>query len=191
VGAVDQPLHDATTPVTTDSSGSLPPAKTPEELLDGMGEWCAYRVEEWWTYEVCYKKSVRQYHADASGQVVTDQYLLGNYSAAETMAAEMEIDSGAPGGPIKFARHFYTGGDRCEVDDGNHIGEEGMRERFAEVRYTCGPGKQSVLIEVREPKSCSYVITVATPRLCKHHAFAAVPSTVVHIPCHVVQDTNS
>ena len=63
------------------------------EVLDGIGGWCAYRVEGWWTYEVCYerggkgeatsggKSTVRQFHMVAEGETVEDtgktDFMLG------------------------------------------------------------------------------------------------------------------
>ena len=44
--------------------------------------WCAYRVEDWWTYEVCYERHVRQYHKE--GAALISEYLLGTYDEGET-----------------------------------------------------------------------------------------------------------
>lgn len=55
-------------------------------------EWCAYRVEDWWTYEVCYKKHVRQYHKEHSK--VLSEYLLGQYSAADSSADIVQVRGG-------------------------------------------------------------------------------------------------
>lgn len=30
-------------------------------VLDSL---CMYRIEDWWTYELCYKKHVRQFHKE-------------------------------------------------------------------------------------------------------------------------------
>ena len=59
---------------------------------------CFYRVEEWWTYELCYRKQLRQYHKEG-GRVVS-QYLLGRYSGASTAASSdgEEGGSGEQGG---------------------------------------------------------------------------------------------
>lgn len=36
--------------------------EAPSELLEALDGVCFYRVEDWWTYELCYKKAVRQFH---------------------------------------------------------------------------------------------------------------------------------
>ena len=38
--------------------------KKPSELLSVLDSLCMYRIEDWWTYELCYKKHVRQFHKD-------------------------------------------------------------------------------------------------------------------------------
>lgn len=37
-------------------------AKSPREILAALDTLCLYRIEDWWTYELCYKRSVRQVH---------------------------------------------------------------------------------------------------------------------------------
>ena len=36
--------------------------KHPSDLLSALDSLCLYRIEDWWTYELCYKKHVRQFH---------------------------------------------------------------------------------------------------------------------------------
>lgn len=38
--------------------------KTPSELMSVLDSLCFYRIEEWWTFELCYKKHVRQFHKE-------------------------------------------------------------------------------------------------------------------------------
>jgi hypothetical protein len=53
----------------------------------------------------------------------------------------------------------------------------------------CGSGtgtarhSEHVVASVTEPASCSYVITISTPRLCKHPAFRKEPPPVDAIKC--------
>lgn len=132
-----------------------------------------YRSEGWWVYEVCYKKGTRQYHS--ANDAVTDEYRLGNYTAAPGADVnEVLTDDSVVGAPMKYVRHMHTGGEPCEVSG------EG---RSVEVRYTCSPAAQTLLSSVVEPRSCAYVFTVQTPVLCKHPAFKAQPPRVAPIGC--------
>ena len=168
----------SSSPPTTPTTLHLHPThpETPEDLMDELGDFCAYRVEDWWTYEVCYKKAARQYHGE--GSKVTDQYFLGNYSAAASDMVNPTVDTelGGGGSGVKYVKQMYVDGDTCELTGKN---------RSVEVRFVCGrAGQQTVLTEVREPSSCSYVLTLATPRLCKHPAFQDKIPTAVPIVCY-------
>lgn len=140
--------------------------------MDEQGDFCAYRIEDWWTYEVCYKKAARQYHSE--GNAVLDQYHLGNYSAADSDMLVPTIDSEVAG-EMHYVRQAYLGGAPCELTG---------RNRSVEVRYVCGRGSQTVLTDVREPKSCAYIFTITTPRLCKHSAFQDRIPMAVPIVCY-------
>lgn len=53
------------------------------------------------------------------------------------------------------------------------------------MRYQCGPDGDSVISSLIEPRSCHYLITIRTPRLCKHPAFRERPPTVGIIKCYL------
>lgn len=148
--------------------------KSPEEILDALGSWCAYRSEDWWTYELCYKKSARQFHLE--GGKAVDQYLLGNYSNSdnENMSV-VKVDEAAAGGPGKYVEQKYIYGAPCELTGGN---------RSVDVRFICGKGsQQTTFVEAREPESCRYIFTISTPELCKHSQFQEPVSKFTTITC--------
>ena len=55
------------------------------------GGLCLYRIEEWWTYELCYKKHVRQFHKEQN-QVVSE-YSLGTFQEEEVDQDEIKVVS--------------------------------------------------------------------------------------------------
>lgn len=77
-------------------------------------------------------------------------------------------------GALRYVAHRYSGGEVCELTGS---------PRSAEVRFTCG-GQDTLLTSVKEPASCSYVVTVTTPRLCKHPGFQQQPVPAALIQCH-------
>ena len=55
-----------------------------------------------------------------------------------------------------------------------------------QVRFVCSgasAGGESTITSIKEPASCSYVLTIATPRLCKHPEFRSAPPPVAAIRC--------
>ena len=51
---------------------------------------CAYRLEHYWTYELCHGRYIRQYHEEREGKnVKLTEYTLGKYDA-ETLAKDIE-----------------------------------------------------------------------------------------------------
>ena len=55
------------------------------------GGLCLYRVEEWWTFELCYKKHMRQFHKEQN-QVVSE-YSLGTFQEVEVDQDEIKVTS--------------------------------------------------------------------------------------------------
>lgn len=57
------------------------------------------------------------------------------------------------------------------------------------MRFTCGSdGGGTRLASIKEPSSCRYILTVATPRLCKHPSFQDQPVPATLIRCHPLLD---
>ena len=45
-------------------------------------------------------------------------------------------------------------------------------------------GGESIVQSIREPQSCSYIITIATSHICKHGSFRKAPNPPVAISCY-------
>ena len=100
---------------------------------------CASLTHDWWTYEVCFGRRVRQYHA-ISGVDEEDSHSLGAY---------------VRGTDPRLQR--YRGGDACAV---------GAAARSAEVKVECANADGAdmlTLISVDEPHTCHYLLTVHVP----------------------------
>ncbi len=67
---------------------------------------CFYRAEDWWTYEVCYQKHVRQFHreqaADGSTKLAVE-YSLGVFNASVTDADVILVRLSCTGCPTLSA----------------------------------------------------------------------------------------
>lgn len=138
-------------------------------VLDSIPEWCAYRVEGWWTYEVCYGKKVRQYHLDSkNGNEVSSDFLLGRYSESLGDLILKDVNSnssdwsGADSSDV-YVADICEEGDVCDLEDVG--GPVGMKRRV-EVRYYCGASLRPMLVDVKEPRSCHYIFDVRIASLC-------------------------
>ena len=159
-----------------------PAAASAAEQLAELGERCFYRVEGWWTFELCMRRHVRQFHAE--GDAVLSEFMLGLFSEAETAAAAAA--SPPPGSPAaaRYHVHVFSEGTPCDITG---------KRRSTEVRFLCAPeGSQAAAVvlaggsfieSIKEPSTCTYVLTFATPLLCKHDAFRVMEPTVSTIAC--------
>ena len=75
----------------------------------------------------------------------------------------------------RAAAQVYSGGEPCDVTGA---------PRRTEVRFGCGEAAgRDALSGLREPATCSYVLHLATPRLCGHPAFRVAEPPVRAILC--------
>ncbi|NXX39703.1 OS9 protein, partial [Tricholaema leucomelas] len=131
---------------------------------------CLVKTKDWWTYEFCYGKHIQQYHVEES-EIKGDILFLGYYQSAfdwddETAKASKQHRL------KRYHSQSYVNGSRCDLTG---------RAREAEVRFLCEEGAGDYLARVDEPQSCSYVLTVHTPRLC-HHPFLRPPASAAPQP---------
>ncbi|KAK3257524.1 Protein OS-9, partial [Cymbomonas tetramitiformis] len=105
--------------IDSSSGDILNRPKTVTELLDSLGKACFFRVEGWWTYELCYHKHVRQYHSER--EQVLSEFFLGHYDGEATKefhAAQPNpeyVEDGGLGLSQRFHTHIYTNGTKCDL----------------------------------------------------------------------------
>lgn len=143
-------------------------------MLSTLSARCFYRLEDWWTYELCYEKHVRQFHREK--EVLSSEYSLGVYEGepAETDTMQGSIGEANSG---KYVKQLYTQGDACDLTG---------QTRQTEVRYSCGEGGQEAILSIKEPSTCHYVLNVAVPGLCQMPTFRQDPELVTQIVCKAV-----
>ncbi|XP_044770718.1 protein OS-9 isoform X9 [Neomonachus schauinslandi] len=135
------------------------------------------QTKDWWTYEFCYGRHIQQYHMEDS-EIKGEVLYLGYYQSAfdwddETAKASKQHRL------KRYHSQTYGNGSKCDLNG---------RPREAEVRFLCdeGAGMSGDYIDrVDEPLSCSYVLTIRTPRLCPHPLLRPPPSAAPQaILCH-------
>ncbi|XP_021097058.1 protein OS-9 isoform X4 [Heterocephalus glaber] len=148
------------------------------ELLDPMRDApCLLKTKDWWTYQFCYGRHIQQYHMEDS-EIKGDILYLGYYQSAFDWADETAKAS-KQHRLKRYHSQTYGNGSKCDLNG---------RPREAEVRFLCDEGagiSGDYIDRVDEPLSCSYVLTVQTPRLCSHPLLRPSPSAAPQaILCH-------
>ncbi|XP_026315422.1 endoplasmic reticulum lectin 1 isoform X3 [Hyposmocoma kahamanoa] len=160
---------------------------------------CSYRLESFWSYEVCHGRYIRQYHEDRDGKIVrTQEYYLGYWNQEKQAKLEAQLDAVDEEKQAPYSRPALIRSTKNkksnkidEDDDGNRMAKvEGFSLPFVElvmddgticdlsgkprvtrVQYVCySPGKHEVY-SFKETSTCEYEIIILSPLLCEHPAF--------------------
>ncbi|KAF9923010.1 Protein OS-9 [Linnemannia zychae] len=157
------------------------------ELLDHLTGQCLQQKRDYWTYEYCHKKSIRQYHvAQLNGQWVPDPneliYTLALYDPKpaniqdqtnnEAALQQRPLSSAPPTTELevnnerKYLVQRWENGDICDLT--------GL-SRKVEVQFHCAPYDDRIQF-VTEPSTCNYIMVIYSPNLCKDPAFESIPA---------------
>ena len=135
---------------------------------------CAYRLEHYWTYELCHGKYIRQYHEERDGKnMKTTEYFLGYYSKEvheekKKELAEQALDTLHKKKPLKkkiesFNMPYYEivmlDGTLCDLNG---------QPRITRVHYVCYPPGKNEIYSLKESSTCEYEVVVLTSVLCNH-----------------------
>ncbi|THD24636.1 hypothetical protein D915_004188 [Fasciola hepatica] len=176
-------------PVSTKGEGEMDNAASETQLLNEIfsREPCAVRTEFYWTYELCHKAHIRQYHEEFKPDKTVSsrqEYFLGYLDKTgafpESSVAQKpdRISLGEYAYP--YFRVNFTMGDVCDVT---------QQHRVAAVLYICFEEIEAQIVEVAEVESCQYQVIFATRHLCRHPAYRRQHKTVNSIPCRPRDDS--
>lgn len=170
---------------------------TASELMENLflQTSCSYRLESYWTYELCHGRHLRQYHEtkEQGKKPKLQEYFLGfgrDVSAKETATGStteesLEQPPPATDANIKYRRiegidlPYYevvmTGGTPCDLT--------GV-PRKTRILYVCQPDGHGEVYELKETSTCEYEVMVLTAVLCVHPLFRPKNPPVNKISCH-------
>ncbi|EDW04023.1 GH10202 [Drosophila grimshawi] len=149
---------------------------------------CSYRIEAYWSYEICHGHHVRQYHEEREGKNVKFQeYYLGKWSDEKTelakkeWEAERKTDSKPKYKTLKIDNTRYpyfemefTDGTLCDIINA---------PRTTMARYVCYPHGKDDIYSFKETSSCNYEAIILTSSLCAIPAFHAEETKEISIKC--------
>ncbi|XP_066522332.1 protein OS-9 isoform X2 [Hoplias malabaricus] len=157
-----------------DSQGYNGPG-VPELLKPMQTAPCLVKTKDWWTYEFCYGKHIKQYHLEDS-EIKGDVLFLGYFESEfdwtnETAKATKQHKL------KRYHSQSYVNGSKCDLNGS---------PRETEVRFVCEEGSSDFIARVDEPQSCRYVLTIHTSRTCQHPLLrppsSAKPQSIVCQP---------
>ncbi|KAL2083016.1 hypothetical protein ACEWY4_020789 [Coilia grayii] len=169
---------------------------TPDVLLEPLFKQssCSYRLESYWTYEVCHGKHVRQYHEEKeTGQTNIQEYYLGNMQKTSTdPSAESETETtGASSAkhkevPTKNIEGQLTPYYPVPMGEGTACQLKQNLPRSSTVLYVCHPEAKHEILSIAEVTTCEYEVVVLTPLLCLHPKYRFKSSPVNNIFCQAL-----
>lgn len=161
-------------------------------------EVCSYRLDFYWTYELCHGRFLRQFHeASVVLKAKQQQYFLGKYSMTEYDKTEAEFMAKiaryksegkklpsviVEGVSMPYIEFNYTGGTLCNLNN---------RERVTRVLYVCSENSKHELHSVKEIYTCEYEAIVLSPILCLHQDFRVSQDKEHPIKCYPVGTTQA
>uniref|UniRef100_A0A8B9ZGR6 Endoplasmic reticulum lectin n=1 Tax=Anas platyrhynchos TaxID=8839 RepID=A0A8B9ZGR6_ANAPL len=162
---------------------------TPGELLEPLFKQssCSYRIESYWTYEVCHGKHIRQYHEEKeTGQKINIQeYYLGNMMMKNPLSE--------PGLSYIILLMLMTSFGFNHYSSKKYIPTKNIEgqmtplrqnlPRSSTVMYICHPEAKHEILSVAEVTTCEYEVVILTPLLCNHPKYRFRASPVNDIFC--------
>lgn len=186
----DQEKYDCVIPVVHDIKEepiSDEPEMSPLALLEPWFETqsCSYRIEAYWSYEICHGQHVRQSHEEREGKSVKlQEYYLGKWSPEKMVELTRRWETDRKAGikhttKIENTRYPYfelemTDGSMCDIINS---------PRTTRVRYVCYPHGKNEIYSFKETSSCNYEAIILTYVLCMNPAFHPEESKEVSIKC--------
>lgn len=167
---------------------------SPIELLSPLFSQssCSYRLESYWTYEVCHGRFIRQYHEDREGKKVKlQEYFLGRWDKSylkdllENTKQESVTDERIPykkidGINLPYYEVVMENGTLCELNQN--------KPRTTKVLYVCYAHGKHEIFSFKETSTCQYEVTILTPLLCSHPKYKPQESEEHQINCIPLDD---
>uniref|UniRef100_A0A671QHS0 Endoplasmic reticulum lectin n=1 Tax=Sinocyclocheilus anshuiensis TaxID=1608454 RepID=A0A671QHS0_9TELE len=148
---------------------------SPAELLEPLFKQssCSYRIESYWTYEVCHGKHVRQYHEDKETGQVKSLVMIDSESERSNTNTQNIEGQLTPYYPVEMGH-----GTECSLKQNN--------PRCTTVLYVCHPEAKHEILTIAEVTTCQYEVVVLTPLLCPHPKYRFKLSPVNDIFCQAL-----
>ncbi|XP_011268782.1 endoplasmic reticulum lectin 1 isoform X1 [Camponotus floridanus] len=153
---------------------------------------CSYRLESYWTYELCHGRYVRQYHEDREGKKIKMQeYYLGTLDKAQKLKllAYYNEQANDPNRKLNIPTKKIDGINmpylEIEMIDGTMC-DLNNKPRIIRVLYVCYKHGKHDVYSLKETMTCEYEAIVLSPVLCNHPDYKPPDTGENEITCQPV-----
>lgn len=152
---------------------------------------CSYRIESYWTYEICHGNYIKQFHEEREGKnMKVQEYSLGSWTqdktdelkaqlatvvSDETKLKYKKIDTQS----LPYFEVEMTDGTYCDLNN---------EHRSTKVLYVCYPHRKNDVYSLKETATCQYEVVILTSALCAHPDFKPQETSDNDINCTPVND---
>lgn len=152
---------------------------------------CSYRLDSYWTYEVCHGRFIRQYHEDREGKIVKlQEFYLGNWKKGqfESLLEEYKKypeDANVPvkkidGVNLPYFEVIMGNGTMCDLKPNT--------PRETKVLYVCYVHGKHEIFSFKEVATCQYELVILSALLCEHPKYKPQENVEHMIHCVSVGD---
>lgn len=170
--------------------------ETPFQILEQslQGNYCSYKFEVYWIYELCHGKYLRQYHEENNKYKpkITQEYYLGRLEPEMIKAQEeqynnemLELGRNGRNRPTimvngqhkPYVKLEMSGGTKCDLTD---------KKRLSTVYYVCNEFSDLGIHSIKEISTCQYEAIVLSKSLCEHKDFKTDVNTEHEVKCYAL-----
>ncbi|KAF4521598.1 hypothetical protein B566_EDAN001318 [Ephemera danica] len=133
---------------------------------------CSYRLESYWTYELCHGRYIRQYHEEREGKKhKLQEYFLGKWDKKQLAEMKEKLDQQGKSNPATLPVKKIDGLSlpylQINMSDGTMCDLNG-KPRMTRVQYVCYIHGKHEVYSLKEASTCEYEAVVLSPFLCQH-----------------------
>lgn len=151
---------------------------------------CIYKLDSYWTYEVCLNDYIRQFNGDILEKKHTQEYFLGHFKASNLENDRKEYrkrvedlksrNKQVPkidyeGVKVPFIYLTMDKGTTCDLTN---------QPRSTKVYFVCDKNEKPQLETIEEVQSCEYEAIISTNLLCDHPDFKEKKENELQINCY-------
>lgn len=125
-------------------------------------------MENYWTYEICHGKYIRQYHEDSSLKGLTQEYYLGTFDMEEFSKYEKLYEEKMDQSiklPLVNVEDFQLPYIEINMTDGT-LCDLYNKKRFTRVLYVCIQDSKHEFYSIKETTTCEYEVIAFSSLLC-------------------------